>query len=345
MPRRPSFGVILPTYRSERYVGNTLASIFNQTLLPCEILISDDGSHDKTADIVRAAAANAPVPVRFVVNHDPAGITENYLNALRYVSPCDYVAVADHDDVWVPRRLECLLDAFLQNQSATLVCCDSLLADAQVNPTGGTLRGGFASSIRICKQHRRMGSFSSYLKGGLPCLAHTLAFPFSLRDAIVAKPASIPQWFFEEWLTSVAACYGDLVLIPEALTLYRCHPLQPSHTSRQAAKSEPSFANLLSPPANTESRLQKLHYCRSMLKARCSATGALTDVSVKLDQLDDACCFLSTRLRVRDSSTRLSVRLREFISLLLSGGYRRYASGLWSVCKDLVAILRSLCFG
>jgi len=33
-------------------------------------------------------------------------ITENYLNALRYVSPCDYVAVADHDDVWVPRRLE-----------------------------------------------------------------------------------------------------------------------------------------------------------------------------------------------------------------------------------------------
>jgi len=229
-----------------------------------------------------------------------------------------------------PVDLSGLLDAFLQNQSATLVCCDSLLADAQVNPTGGTLRGGFASSIRICKQHRRMGKFFFLSQGRSPLSGPTLLPSLSRFGTRLLRS---PPRFHSGSLKNGSPVWPPVTaiwsLIPEALTLYRCHPLQASHTFQAGCEVRTSFANLLSPPANTESRLQKLHYCRSMLKARCSATGALTDVSVKLDQLDDACCFLSTRLRVRDSSTRLSVRLREFISLLLSGGYRRYASGLW----------------
>ncbi|MEO1002596.1 MAG: glycosyltransferase [Cyanobacteria bacterium J06638_7] len=342
MPRAPSFGVILPTYQSECYIAETLESIFKQTVLPKEVLISDDGSRDNTSDLVRVAAAKAPFPVRFVVNNAPAGITSNYLNALRHASSCDYVAVADHDDVWLPHRLECLLDAFMRNPGVALVCCDSLLADNQLNLTGGSVRGGFAKSTRICQHHRRLGSFSSYLKGGLPCLAHTLAFSFSLREAILAKPSTIPEWFFEEWLTSVAACYGDLVLIPEALTLYRRHPQQASHASRQAVKVRAGNATPQARPASIKSRLLKLEHCRSILQGMCSSTGWLPVASVKLTQIDDACRFLSARLVVQDPSIRLGARLRVLFNLALSGGYRRYASGLRSICKDVVSILNSL---
>ena len=345
MPSTHSIGVILPTHQSARYIAKALDSIFAQTRLPKEILISDDRSCDETEDIVRSVAAVAPVPVRFVVNDSPLGITENYLNALRHISSCEYIAVADHDDAWLPHRLQTLLDAFQQNPGATLVCCDSLLADDQLNPTGGTVRGGLARSERMCRQHRRMGSFSSFLKGGLPCLAHTLAFPFSLRPVLARKPSTIPNWYFEEWLTSVAACYGDLVLIPEALTLYRRHPKQATWSSKQSAIAATPTSKVFLPKAGSESRLQKLNYCHCILQTRESSTAEHSDVFNKRNQLDEACCFLSIRLAIHEPSTHFIARLRAMYKICLSGSYWRYASGMRSVCKDLVLIANSLCRG
>jgi glycosyltransferase involved in cell wall biosynthesis len=137
-----NFGVIIPTYNSKSFIIEALESIFRQTLLPSEVMISDDGSSDATAQIVRSLSSDAPVKVNFITNPRPSGISANYLNALRHLSPCDYVVVADHDDTWLPQRLQVFNDVFHSEPSATLACCDSLFTDRSLRLTGGSVRGG-----------------------------------------------------------------------------------------------------------------------------------------------------------------------------------------------------------
>jgi glycosyltransferase involved in cell wall biosynthesis len=344
MLRNHSIGVILPAYQSAPYIATALESILGQTILPCEVLVSDGGSQDGTDNIVRSIAAIAPIPIRLVRNNLSSGITQNYIHALQELSPCDYVAVADHDDAWLPRRLQVLQDAFRQNPGATLVCCDSLIADAELSPTGETVRGGLAKSKQLCRQHLRRGSFSSFLKGGLPCLAHTLAFSFEIRSALLKKPSTIPDWYFEEWLTSIAACFGDLVLIPDALTLYRQHPQQATHSLRPHVKQTTIVSKANSPVYTCESRLKKLIFCRSILENTAFSPRVRSDIAAKLIKLNEACQFHKSRMEIYNSTKRLHARLSLVIRLWLARHYHRYASGAWSAGSDVLAILKTLVY-
>jgi glycosyltransferase involved in cell wall biosynthesis len=335
-----SFGVIIPAYQSARYIAEALESIFAQTCLPREVLISDDGSNDGTSELILSIALNAPIKVRLIANQTPAGITNNYLNALRFLDPCDYVAVADHDDIWLPERLQAFLDAFESYNSPSLVCCDSLLGDSNLNPIGQTIRGGREKSRQICVKHERMGSFRSFLKGRLPCLAHTLAFPYSLRNILLSKPNSISNWYFEEWVTSVAACHGEIVLLPEPLTIYRRHASQVTWAQGDR-KPKPSlsrnFDSSLLP--FSENRLQKLLFCRELLQAlsiNSNHTEYSSNASSKLIQLQKCISFLQARLKIYKHSTPFSLKITHAITLLFSGSYHRYSSGLRSFTKDII---------
>lgn len=53
----PEISVIIPVYNTEKYIGQTLESICDQTFLPLEILCIDDGSSDGSQAILTAAAA------------------------------------------------------------------------------------------------------------------------------------------------------------------------------------------------------------------------------------------------------------------------------------------------
>lgn len=335
-----SFGVIIPAYQSSRYIAEALESIFVQTLLPHEILISDDGSSDGTADIVSSLALYAPVPVRFIVNERPAGITENYLNALRFLSPCDYVAVADHDDVWLPERLQLIYQAFQTNQSASLVSCDSFYADSDMALTGTTVRGGWKQSRKICKNHEKTGSFSSFLKGRLPCLAHTLVFSYALKQVLLSKPVSISDWYFEEWVTCMAACYGDILLVPEALTVYRRHPQQVTGglIQRDSTLQKLSFGDLST--TSSEARLLKLSFCRETLWSM--ATSHIQDCSrpnnreAKINDIEQCIAFHRARIEIQRQSSSCASKVFILFALLISRGYHRYASGFRSAAKDML---------
>jgi glycosyltransferase involved in cell wall biosynthesis len=334
-----SFGVIIPAYQSSRYIAKAVESIFSQTLLPSEILISDDGSSDGTADIVSSLALDAPVPVRFVVNQRPAGITENYLNALRFLSPCDFVAVADHDDVWLPERLQVIYEAFQANKSISLVCCDSFYVDSNLAFLGGTVRGGWKKSNEICLSHQKIGSFASFLKGKLPCLAHTLVFSYALKHVLLSKPASVSEWYFEEWVTSMAACYGDLLLLPMALTAYRRHSQQVTSglMEQELNFSKSSIHNSSVSPASS-ARLQKLLFCRETLVSVQQDNASLHNHENKLIGIDQCISFHRERIRLHEQPMALAQRILIILTLLITRGYHRYASGLRSAAKDLVSI-------
>ena len=52
MNASPTISIIVPVYNGERYIGDCLQALFNQTCPPHEILVVDDGSTDLTAECI-----------------------------------------------------------------------------------------------------------------------------------------------------------------------------------------------------------------------------------------------------------------------------------------------------
>ncbi len=88
-----------------------MESLARQKELPSELVIADDRSSDRTADIVAAFSRSAPFPVHFGVNAVRLGYTRNFLAAAS-VCQGSYIAFCDQDDIWAPDKLARVAAAF-----------------------------------------------------------------------------------------------------------------------------------------------------------------------------------------------------------------------------------------
>jgi len=201
-----------------------------------------------------------------------------------------------------PVDLSACLMRFLQNPKChAWLLRQPACKNAQVNPTGGPLRGGSRSlDSDPASNIRRMGSFSSYLKGGLPVWPNScLSLSSASGSELLRSPPRSTVGSLKKWLTMWPPGYGDLVLIPEALTLYRC-PSPPGRQYFQAglrSQNHP-LPTCISPPGQyrkppAETSLLPI----DCLKPECSATRrALRVFSCQAGPARmTLCCFLSTK--------------------------------------------------
>jgi len=100
--RTPRITVLMPVYNAERYLRESIDSILNQTYRNFEFLIIDDGSTDRSVEIIRSY--NDP-RIRFVQNERNLGISET-LNRGIDLSTTDLIARMDADDISYPKRLQ-----------------------------------------------------------------------------------------------------------------------------------------------------------------------------------------------------------------------------------------------
>lgn len=96
-----TISVIIPLYNKEREIGDTLRSVLAQTLQPAEIVVVDDGSTDRSAEIVRGIRS----PLVKLVTQPNAGECAARNRAIAE-STGDYIALLDADDTWEPGFLE-----------------------------------------------------------------------------------------------------------------------------------------------------------------------------------------------------------------------------------------------
>ena len=112
----PRVTVLLPTYQSEKYLCETLESVFSQTFQDFEVLIVDDHSTDDTLKIVRSFADSR---IRLLV-----GLQKGLAAALNYgmqEATGEYIARIDADDLMVLTRLEKQV-AYLDEHPKVAVC-------------------------------------------------------------------------------------------------------------------------------------------------------------------------------------------------------------------------------
>jgi len=118
--------VVIPCYNAQEFLGETIESIINQTL-PCrEIIAVNDGSTDKTLDILRSYKDK--VKIISIENSGPAVARNIGIK----IASSRYIAFCDADDLWHSEKIEKQM-SFLFNVNAKFVCTDAFLLGEHSN--------------------------------------------------------------------------------------------------------------------------------------------------------------------------------------------------------------------
>src|SRR5579863_3313404 len=209
MKSRPRISVCMAAYQGENYISLQLCSILEQLSADDEVIVVDDGSTDRTCGEVSALQDTR---LLLVQNQKNQGVLRAFETAL---SRCtgEIVFLSDQDDLWLPKKVEMVLDAFRLDPDLALVASDAILIDEEGAKIGdsfyakrGKFRAGLWSNLLVGKFHGCTMAFRSTL------LRSVLPFPLGRRA------------HQDTWIGCVNALLGGKTkYIPEPLVAYRRH--------------------------------------------------------------------------------------------------------------------------
>lgn len=138
-----SISVVLPVYNHREFVVDAIRSVFEQTLVPNELIIIDDGSTDGSPEIVREflAANAAPKGLSIFFEARENHGAHNTINEGIKRAKSDYVAILNSDDLYMPNRLErCLHTALAQKSRLVFTYIEGIDGSGALLPVGDMWR-------------------------------------------------------------------------------------------------------------------------------------------------------------------------------------------------------------
>ena len=134
----PRVTVVTSAYNAEAIIEPTVRSVLRQTFRDFEYVIVNDGSHDRTAEIIRRLMAADP-RIR-LIDQDNRGLAAARNRVIRE-SQGSYVALLDHDDLWHPEKLALQVSLLDAHPDVAVASCYSAVIDADGTLLGWRLGG------------------------------------------------------------------------------------------------------------------------------------------------------------------------------------------------------------
>ena len=101
----PRISVVMPAYNSEKYIGEAIESILNQTFTDFELLVLNDSPDNKELEKIVKEYAKHDKRVKYLKNPKNLGVTKSQ-NKLLEVCTGEFIAHMDSDDISLPTRFE-----------------------------------------------------------------------------------------------------------------------------------------------------------------------------------------------------------------------------------------------
>lgn len=120
------FSVMICCYNSEKYIRETLDSVINQTYKNWEIVAINDGSTDKTEEIL-LEYKNKGVPITYFRQKNQGFAAAR--NKAIELSKGEWIAIIDHDDLCLPKRFEIQARHIRESPSAKLFFANTVHFD------------------------------------------------------------------------------------------------------------------------------------------------------------------------------------------------------------------------
>lgn len=130
MPNNPKISVITPVLNGEKYIEDAVKSIQDQGYDNLEIVIVDDGSSDRTAEICKGLDV-------VLIQQENAGIPKAR-NAGLESATGDYIAFLDADDLWFPNKLKHQMELFKSPVNPTFILGLSIAIQEDTTPLTDT---------------------------------------------------------------------------------------------------------------------------------------------------------------------------------------------------------------
>lgn len=104
---KPLLSTLVPCYNHEDFITDTIESIWKQNIDNMEIIVIDDGSKDKSFEVLKKLQASSPVPMH-VSTQENAGLVKT-LNRCLAKAQGKYISLIGSDDLYFPNALGTLL--------------------------------------------------------------------------------------------------------------------------------------------------------------------------------------------------------------------------------------------
>ena len=142
----PLVTVITPAYNAERFIKETLDSVLVQSMENWEMIVIDDGSTDRTREIV-AEYAKTDTRIRLIENENNMGVARTRNRGID-MAQGEYVAFLDSDDTWHPHKLSAQIDKITAEDAQICYCSYAI-----VGPQGSRVRADYLVSDSVVYEY------------------------------------------------------------------------------------------------------------------------------------------------------------------------------------------------
>ena len=326
--KRPTVSVALCTFNGVAFLGEQVASILKQTLLPAQIVLSDDASSDRTIEVfgeaLELAKLSRPevkdIDVVILRNGSALGVTKNFEQAISHCMG-DLIALSDQDDLWAPRRLERMVEEFQKDPDLLLLFTDSRLVDEKGLPLGLSTFQALGVSAEEKDLVHSGRALEVFVRRNLVTGATTV-----FRRALFGMAQPFPgSWVHDEWLGIVAAAAGRVDFLAEALVDYR------QHSRNEIGAKKPGWRHYVGRIIFSRTERNARLYSRAENMDHhpffAAASPAMREVAEEK--------LLHEVARQALPAARLK-RIAGVFAEIRSGRYRRFGLGAQDVVRDLL---------
>jgi len=230
--------VVIATYNGEKFIKDQITSILKQLDNNAEIIVSDNGSTDRTIEIIKSFNDE-----RIILAHcHEKGVVSNFENALNKTTG-DIIFLSDQDDVWLENKVQ-VVKEYLKKYH--LIMTDCKIVDENLNVLHESFYGIKKAGKGLVKN-----LISNTYHG---C---SMAFKKELLKLSLPFPKKIPM--HDMWIGFVAELFFSAYFIPDKLLLHRRHY---TNTSTSTNKSNYNLYKKI------QFRLQLLRYFPLLLKRK-----------------------------------------------------------------------------
>lgn len=207
----PMISVCMTTFNGENFILNQLQSILLQLRETDEVIISDNGSTDRTIQIIHGIKDS-----RVLLKHfNQKNIPNNFQNSIRCARG-EIIILSDQDDVWLDGRVQAAIDGL---KTCDLSVVGLICVDEALKP--------------VAMQREKIPTPSTSLISNILSNSYIgccMAFNRKILEAVMPFPDQLPM--HDWWIGLVACAIGKTSYNSKPFILYRRHTFNVSSTGK-----------------------------------------------------------------------------------------------------------------
>ncbi len=206
----PKVSIVSISYNQEKYIAKTLESfVMQQSDFGFEVVIADDCSTDKTAEIIKEYATKYPAIFKPILRKKNVGILNNLFDAMRQAKG-QYIALCEGDDYWTDDKKLQLQANFLDKNPEYALCFHPVKVIFEKNDQEEYIFPEIKPETKFTVEELLKKNY-----------IQTNSVMYRKQDYSYTPTGILPiDWY----LHLLHARFGKIGLISEVMSVYRRHP-------------------------------------------------------------------------------------------------------------------------